>query len=296
MSILRKLTTRPVWKWERLRPYPIRDRCHRLPAIPARGEHLFVVLATVASFSDALWTAWSWLRFLAPHVRLELVLDGEITSAHHEALARISPGASLVAGREIVAATRNWPAALSEFIERHPLGRKLGLILLGQQKGTIFYCDSDVLAFHEPLELIDALHTPGASRYMHEIHEGAFDDEILQAAAARGLSPRPGLNSGLALLAHNAFDLNRVEELLAGRPVSSSWFTEQTLLAVLMPPDAVALPSDRYVVSNARQFYWEADIDYEKIVARHFTGPTRHVMYSKGLPRLTREARQLNAS
>jgi hypothetical protein len=38
-------------------------------------------------------------------------------------------------------------------------------------------------------------------------------------------------------------------------------------------------PRDRCVIRICRQLYWEQDVDYRKMVARHFTGTFRHVMY-----------------
>jgi hypothetical protein len=55
--------------------------------------------------------------------------------------------------------------------------------------------------------------------------------------------------------------------------------------------NAQALPDSRYVISNRRQFYWEKDVDYTTIVARHFTGTVRHVMYRYGMPEILRQSR-----
>ena len=110
-------------------------------------------------------------------------------------------------------------------------------------------------------------------------------------ALALGLTPRHGLNGGLQLLSRGCLDLNLAARLLAARSDAASWFTEQTLLALLMPKAAEPLPPERYVISTRRQFYWETDVDYDAIAIRHFTGPVRHVMYLSGLPRLEREAR-----
>jgi hypothetical protein len=76
------------------------------------------------------------------------------------------------------------------------------------------------------------------------------------------------------------------------RPPGGSWFAEQTVLSIMLRDvDTEALPSNRYVISNCRQFYWEKDVDYKKIVARHFTGTVRHVMYRYGLPEILRQSR-----
>jgi hypothetical protein len=57
--------------------------------------------------------------------------------------------------------------------------------------------------------------------------------------------------------------------------------------------NAQPLPDSRYVISNRRQFYWEQDVDYKSIVARHFTGTVRHVMYRYGMPAILRGGKYL---
>jgi hypothetical protein len=292
MSLLRKLTTRPVWKWEKSRPYPIRQRWPDLPAVPATGALPLVILTTPTGFDDAMWAAWSWLRFVGPDVRFELVVDGEPTAEQRAALERLSPGARMVTRRELLAETGAWPDSLRSFVEHHPLGRKLALTLLYQQRGRVLYLDSDIIAFNDPRELREAFRAPDALRFMLESDAGNWDPLILEAGRTMRLAPRHGLNSGLLLLGQGSLDLHAAARLVEARSDAASWFTEQTVLALLMPPGAQPLPPNRYVISTQRQFYWEKDVDYDAIAVRHFTGPTRHVMYLKGLPILERAARR----
>ncbi len=121
MSLLRKLTTRPVWNWEKRRPYPIRKQWHGLPAVPATGALPMVMLATPGGFDDAMWAAWSWLRFVGSEVRFDLVLDGEPRAGQPAGLERLSPGATLVTRQELLARIGAWPARVRSFVEQHRL-------------------------------------------------------------------------------------------------------------------------------------------------------------------------------
>jgi hypothetical protein len=291
MSLLRKLTTRPVWNWEKRRPYPIRKRWHALPAVPATGPLPMVMLTTPGGFDDAMWAAWSWLRFMAADVRFDLVVDGEPTAGQRAGLERLCPGATLVTRRELLARIGAWPEGVRSFVERHRLGLKLGLILLYQERGRVLYLDSDVLAFHPPREILEAFRAGRGTCYLLDPGTGTFDQRLAETARARGIPPPGPLNSGVLLLDRSCVRLEEVERLLDGGIDASSWFTEQTLLALLLMPLGEPLPPHRYVVSTQRQFYWEEDLDYGAIAVRHFTGPTRHVMYLKGLPLLARASR-----
>jgi hypothetical protein len=290
MSLFRKLTTRPVWNWEKKRSYPIRQQWHDLPPMPATGALPLVMLTTPGGFDDVMWAAWSWLRFVGPDVQFHLIIDGEPTPGQRSALERLSPGAQLVSRRDLLAQIGPWPESVRAFVERHPLGRKLALTLLYQERGPLLYLDSDILAFNDPRELREAFRTPGAARFMLEADAGNWDPQVVAAAQTMGLVPRHGLNSGLLLLSRNSLNLDTTARLLAAQTGAASWFTEQTLLALLMPPEAEPLPPQRYVISTQRQFYWEQDVDYDAIAVRHFTGPVRHVMYLRGLPILARVA------
>ena len=55
---------------------------------------------------------------------------------------------------------------------------------------------------------------------------------------------------------------------------------------------AKPLPRKRYVVSTQRQFYFEEDVDYDQMSLRHFVTPVRHLMYSKGMPKLWKQWKQ----
>lgn len=291
MSVIRKLTTRPIWKWEKARRYPIKQRWENLPPVTATGSLPMVVLTTPATFPDAMWTAWSWLRFLAADVRLELAIDGEATPDQRRGLGMLFPGARLVEAREIVAAACSFPPLIRAFVENHPIGRKLGLTLQYQARGRFLFSDADILAFNKPSEMLAEIRNPQGACYMVEPNADNFDEALLVAGRAHNLAPRPGFNAGLLLSPQGWLDLPWVEELLSQRTGERSYFTEQTLFALCLPPEVQPLPPERYVVSTKRQFYWETDVDYQSIAARHFTGPTRHVMYLKGLPLLERAAR-----
>jgi hypothetical protein len=292
MFLLRKLTTKPVWWWERSRPYPIRRQWRDLPPVEAGpGPTTLAVLTTPQTFSDALWCGWSWLRFLREEVRLEIYVDGEVGNAERAAMARLLPG-SMVADVRTLLSAGEFPPTVHQFIRNHPLGRKLGLLLLLQQSRKTLFCDADILCFSPPREIVELLASPQTGGYLQEELRGNYDKVVVQLAAKINRTPLPSLNAGLLLFPQYSLSLEIAGTLLQGwseRPVS--WFTEQTVMACLLQSvEMRPLPRERYVLSLARLFYWMKDVDYGMIAARHFTGPTRHVMYRNALPWLRRNA------
>ena len=294
MRVVRKLLTKPIWCWERKRSYPVRDRYLTLPSLAVnKGPSRLVVLTTPASINDALWAAWSWYRYLQPeNFDLHLAIDGCIAESEKLAAQRLFPGASVYSVEPLIASLcETWPG-LKAFIGNHPLGRKLGLLLALSDQGPLLYSDHDVLAFDTPVELLSMARKDLACYIMEEC-EGNWDSVVLERARELGLNYFSKFNSGLLQIPHGALSIHLAEKLLeTWRASATSWFTEQTVLNVLMRyTNAHALPNSRYVITNRRQFYFEKDVDYTKIAARHFTGTVRHVMYGTGIPTILRQSK-----
>jgi hypothetical protein len=291
---VRKLLTKPIWWWERKRPYPIRSRFNLLPPLGVvEGRARFVVLTTPQGLSDALWTAWSWYRYLRPHgFELQLAVDGGIPSGEEQAVHRLFPGISIYAVQSVYPYVCERQPSLATFLHQHPMGRKLGLMLALSDQGAVLYSDGDVLAFNPPADLLTCVEKNVPCYFMEDL-DGTRDPRIVERSKAMGLEFLPRFNAGCLFIPQGALSIDLAAQLLAEwRPPADSWFTEQTVMSILMrKANAQALSDDRYVISARRQFYSEADVDYKKIVARHFTGTVRHLMYRYGIPEILRQSR-----
>jgi hypothetical protein len=295
-EMIRKLLTKPIWWWERRRAYSVRSRYHLLPPLsvdkkPAR----FVVLTTPESLKDAMWTAWSWYRYLQPlGYELQVAVDGQIAELEIATVRQLFPGVVIYEVESSLDFLGDKSPALSTFLKVHPLGKKLGLVLALSAQGALLYADYDVLAFNTPAEIL-AYAERNIACCMVEDSAGNFDPKIVERCRALGLECIAGFNSGLLYVPKGALSIDLAAELLAGwSPNHPSWFTEQTVLSVLMrSAGAQPLPIRRYVVNTRRQFYWDMDIDYAAVVARHFVTPVRHVMYKTGIPTILRQSRML---
>lgn len=293
--LLRKLTTKPIWWWERNRYYAIRNRHDRLPSLTVKQGNLrFVVLTTPSTLNDALWSAWSWYRFLRDlDCRLMIVVDGAISVAQRSAAERLFQRITIDGTEWACNYVRPRVPGVQLFFDRHPLGRKLALILALSDRFPLIYSDHDVLAFRRPKELLEAIrgNTPC---YFSEEGDGARDWQIAERARQLGFEYAPKFNSGFLYIPQGSLSIRRAGQILATwRTRNESWFSEQTVLSFMLQNiHAEPLPADRYVIRNCRQFYWERDVDYAAITARHFTTPVRHVMYKYGMPLLLRQSRE----
>ncbi|MDB6077811.1 MAG: hypothetical protein JWO82_1558 [Akkermansiaceae bacterium] len=291
--ILRKLTTRPIWWWERNRPYPIRQRVFALPPVKiAEAAVTLVVLTTPNSVGDAAWTARSLLAHL-PTMGLTFAVDGDLPFDQATLLTRSFPGCRLVPTRELVARVAAECPHMEKLSRAHPMGRKLASIFALHKDGAILFSDNDVLAFAPLKEVsmaMDLANHPGL--YLQEVGGVSLEPAVLAAIQRLGLGYAETINVGLLLIPQGALDLKLAEEILEHSDGIASWFPDTMVLAALMhAAGALPLPRETYSVSPQRQFYFEPDVDYPKLSLRHFTGPVRHLMYSRGMPLLWRRWR-----
>jgi hypothetical protein len=277
-----------IWTYERSRSYPVLSRHHLLPPAGACGSRYGLAVLTIPkSFDDALWSLWSWLAVLEGAAKPVIFVDGPVTPEMRSAAARLFPDVPVTVLADYLAGEPFGPG-MQRFIASHTLGKKLAMVLAMNRRGPVLYSDSDVLAFNRPDELLTAI-DDGRACYLQEESVGVYDERVVAAARELGAAPVAAMNSGLMYVPQGMLDGDLAEavmERFTAQPAGEhSWFSEQTLFAILMGRlPALALPRQTYVVSTRRQFFFERDVDYRRIKVRHFTGTVRHVMYIKGLP------------
>lgn len=279
-----------LWYLERSR------RCPPPPRIKRRfatgNEATLAVLTTPKCIDDAVWSLWSWLRALEGRITPRLFVDGPLSPAQRALFTEHFPGIPVDELRPWLAARSDIGPNTRRLIGSFPLGGKAALVACLGVDGPAIYSDSDVLAFTPPTRMMDGL-AASTAQYLLDGATSNYDRVISAAATARGLELPPTVNSGLIALPRGVVTPALLEDCLtdftAWDGLRESWFSEQTLVAVMMGRvGGQPLPAPEYVVSLQRQFVFERDIDYRRIAVRHFTGPVRHVMYLKGIPFLTR--------
>ena len=289
--MIRRCVAKWIWRWETRRPYPIRRdfSCFRPHPCPRDAPCRLVVLATPRTLCDGAWCACSLLDNLPETIGLTIVLDGALIPERARFPRRLFPGAHVLSTSTLADDLGGRAPKLLRFAQADPLGRKLLVILLLQERSDIICSDADVLAFGAMPELEDAI--PGGSSmrplYLQEIGGMQTDPDALNRLRLLGLAHAETLNTGLLYLPRRSLSLDLADDILDFNGAHRSWFVETTVLGALLKRAAgVPLPRDRYVVSVRRQFWGEPDLDYRAIALRHFVTPVRHLMYCRGMPYL----------
>lgn len=297
-QLARKLLTRPLWWWEKHRPYPIREKIFTLPPlpVPARADATLAVLATPGTLADAAWTARSVLTQLTAPVRLTFVVDGPVALTGQARMEQLFPNSVTISTGALVNEIAAHAPTLATLADRHPMLRKLAAVLALQRRGALLYSDADVLAFQPLPEIDEALGRvhDTAALYLQCVAETTHDTATLERVRERGLDCLATVNVGFLFIPQKSLDVALADDLLRGLDLTRvGWFPDTTLLAALLHrAGARPLSKVRYVVSPRRQFYWEEDVDYNQVSLRHFVTPVRHRMYGDAMPRLWKQWRQ----
>jgi hypothetical protein len=291
------MITKLFWHYERRRSYPALARHGEVRRSFAYGTQAEVAVLTVPKcMDDAVWSLWSWMSVLEGQVTPRLFVDGAVSATQRQVFSDHFPGIRIDELRPWLALRQDLGPNIRKLIEVFPLGAKAALILALSVDGPAIYSDSDVLAFNAPEQLMAGLRKC-RPMYMLDRYGSNYTPAVVAAIQAQGLPLPDHVNSGLVALPKGCLDLALLERFLAGFTawdrLKESWFSEQTLVAMLLgAAHGEALDRDDYVVSLDRQFVFERDVEYQRVKVRHFTGPVRHVMYLKGIPWLLQHARR----
>jgi hypothetical protein len=290
--LIRKLLTRPIHYWETHRSYPIKQKVFDLHPITvnASPSKILLILTTPNTICDAAWAVQSLLRHLPSDLGLSICIDGKVSSNLVQSLNNLFPNVIIQLTDDVMENICSVAPKLAGYGKKHPLGRKLAVIACSQRNYNVLYSDSDILCFREVPEVWEALTNNSSGLYMQDIGNLNADNILLNQLKEANYDFSRTLNSGFLYIPRNSFNTDSIEHLLSYGFDPTSWFVEQTILAVLMAQSgAKPLPKSTYVVSAQRQFYFEKDIDYDQISIRHFVTPVRHLMYSKGMPKLWKQ-------
>jgi hypothetical protein len=243
---------------------------------------------------NCVWTMKSFGRFTGAQFGLLVLCDGTVTPEMRQELSRQFPGASV---KPVI---ETYPAAAATFRgfpKLHELradGRFFTLPKVldsaALRRGELVLAiDPDVLFFSEPAEMLgDLSPTRG---YFARLNlprrdsdpRGAFCIDAVPLHERFGLELPLRFNCGLGSLNYSTVDWGLVDRILSELPPDPerAFMLDQTILAILSLANGWnPLPPERYVL--------EPVADLTGVVARHYYGKTRDLMYLEGIPRLAR--------
>jgi len=215
----------------------------------------------------------SFLRYVGRPKAFTVVSDGSHSAGSIRLLQHVD---SVVSVRQPEAVPADLPEKFRHYLEVHPTGKQLAVIMALPRGSPALYIDSDVLFFPGAAHLLAQLRDPGAAAFYLADCQFAGDDRLVRGA---GEEQGP-VNTG-ALLLFRKLDwsksISRFLEL-TGEP---TFFTNQTMTHLTMHENG-ALPLDpaKHVLQLDDQFIFSDRYADASLVLRHYVNPVRHKFWT----------------
>lgn len=285
---------RPIQTALRRFPWPVKRRILKAPPLPAtHGDCSVIVMTTKRDWLDALWSAYSWQYFAKALSSPTIVVDDEVTEEMRRQAHRILPGVTVMPAEAYLEASEAALPRGRRFFRSDRFGRKLALVLVSSNLRAVVFSDSDILLFKEPTEILSHITMHPDTALYNVGGGGTFWNapEIMRLMSRENISPMPGFNSGLMYVPKSGLDMELCARCLEAQEEGKEhFFTEQSIFnALLSSAGARPLNPTAYAVSDKGMYFYQRDVDYADLTARHFTGVVRHKMYTAGMPLLARK-------
>ena len=274
-------------------PWPIKKRILAAPPLPAtNGNCGVIVMTTKRDWLDALWSAYSWQYFAPVLSSPTIVVDGDVTEEMQSAARRIMRGATVSPASAYLAPCNELIPNQRSLLRRYRFGRKIAVVLSTSIRSSFIFSDSDVLLLRGPTEILSHVATQTRLPFCNVEQGGdAWNaPDIVDLMRNEGIQPIRGFNSGLMYIPSNSLDLDLCARCLQSQAEGREhYFAEQSMFhAALSKAGAQRLNPTTYAISNEGAYFYQRDVDYSVLEARHFTGMVRHKMYTAGMPILAR--------
>lgn len=222
----------------------------------------------------AVWALKSFYRHAAVDWPLTIHIQGDAPFRVASRLRAHFPQARIVSQHEADSIVNPWLAShrcqrlLAARAQNHYMLKLTDFHILSTAQRLVTL-DSDVLFFQRPNELIEFT---GTHLFQRDPESTYVISEI------PGLRIAPRLNVGIMSFVRQSVSLPRCDEYLAHFPERAGWL-EQTLYALHAAETGAAtcLP-ETYLISL------ESGIDPATLIARHYAGPSRHLLTEEGMP------------
>jgi hypothetical protein len=215
----------------------------------------------------------SFLRHLGRPKSFTVVSDGSHSNRSIRLLKRVDRS---VAVTTATPAPAGLPAKLENYLNDHPTGKQLALIMSLPRNGPALYLDADVRFFPAASDLLARGGATGLSAYYLADCKFAGDHRLLHGASEED----EPVNTGVLFLFRKldwSLSIRRFLEL-EGEP---TFFTNQTMTHLTMHENG-ARPFDpaKYVVQLDDQCVFADRYAGAALALRHYVNPVRHKFWT----------------
>ena len=215
----------------------------------------------------------SFLRHVGRPKSFTVVSDGSHTERSIRLLENVDRSVSVTAAKSVVSGL---PAKLESYLNGHPTGKQLALIMSLPRNGPALYVDSDVRFFAAATDLFARSEVADVSAYYLADCQFAGDRRLLRDASEEN----EPVNTGVLFLFRNldwSLSISRFLEA-AGEP---TFFTNQTMTHLTMHQNG-GRPFDpaKYVLQLDDQCEFADQYAGARLALRHYVNPVRHKFWT----------------
>ena len=227
-----------------------------------------------AALPEQVASIRSFLRYVGQPPTFNVVSDGSYSETSRRLLREIDPCVILREAADWV--PKDLPENIYPYLQNHPTGRQLGLIMSLPVKAPVLYCDSDVLFFAGANDLLSQIERRDLPALYLKDCRFSGDERLLRDPDD---AERP-VNTGFLLLFQKidwSLSVQRFLEM-EGDPI---FFTNQTMTHLTMHANRAApLDSSKYVLQLDDQFIYPDNYAAPTIAIRHYVNPVRHKFWT----------------
>jgi hypothetical protein len=215
----------------------------------------------------------SFLRHVGRPKSFTVVSDGSHSDRSIRLLERVDRSVSVTTAEP---AALGLPAKLESYLNGHPTGKQLALIMSLPRNGPALYVDADVLFFPAASDLLARGEAKDLSAYYLADCQFAGDRRLLRG----GAEEKEPVNTGVLFLFGEldwSLSISRFLEL-EGEP---TFFTNQTMTHLTMHQNG-ARPFDpaKYVLQLDDQSVLTDYYAGQRLALRHYVNPVRHKFWT----------------
>jgi len=265
-----------------------RIKRREIPLLPIK-PHAPFQLVTMAGFNQIYLmreTLYSFLRNASLMPKIIVISDGSLISSEIRDILSFWPSeVEVIMPSDIISFISPKIRVLVEpLIKAHPLGIKLAGVIALSQKGPLFFTDSDILWFADPIPTLVNCFTDFKIAVTTEL--GCSINKTLAKKYAPCLLNSPSANSGCIITNYDmSTDLLLTELLIEASNDLKNRFNEQTIFGILSQIRSGGfLPSKLCLVEFDDAFcYKYRNPTQENYISRHYVSYMRHQFYRDAL-------------
>jgi len=213
--------------------------------------------------------------------QLTVLSDGKLTSTEFISALSFWPGPIevLMPSDAMDSISPDIRSLLDPLVKAHPHGLKLAGVIALSTSRPLFFSDSDILWFSDPVPLISKSINNFKIAVTHE--EGCSVNRELALKYAPELLNAPSANSGCILINYDVMSDSLLPELLqeAGKNLNDE-INEQTILGILSSLRGGFLPNELCLTAFADAFHTNSRKPWkEGFASRHYVRFMRHQFY-----------------